>query len=98
MSPENLNQITSNEAQVSVENTLIALEQATETLDIVTTIYFNLFSAEADDNLVSLYEEISPKLAAFNSDFYLNPKIYERLISLSKLSLPSLDQRLLDLT
>lgn len=96
-SRKNLDQITSNEAQASVENTLIALEQATEKLDIVTTIYFNLFSAEADDNLQSLAKEISPKLAAFNSDFYLNPRIYERLMSLSKLNLPSLEQRLLDL-
>lgn len=96
-SRKNLKRIISNETEASVENTLVALEQATQTLDIVTTIYFNLFSAEANDELQALAKEISPKLATFNSDFYLNPKIYERLLFLAKLNLSSLDQRLLEL-
>ena len=89
--------ITENKASASIENTLLLLEEATELLDLISSVYFNLFSAEADEKLQGLAKEISPKLAAFNSDFYLNPILYSRLSSLKSLKIPSLEKRLLEL-
>jgi len=61
------------------ENTIVALEQASEKVDRISTIYFNLFSCEANEAHQSLAQEISPILSAFSSDISLDPVIFNKI-------------------
>jgi peptidyl-dipeptidase Dcp len=79
---ERLKLIQSNTESVSFENTALALESLSEELDLAAEVYFNLFSAEADEALQSLAKEISPKLAAFSNDISLDPQVFMRVKSL----------------
>jgi peptidyl-dipeptidase Dcp len=73
----------------SFENTALALETLSEELDQAAEIYFNLFSAEADDEFQALAKEISPKLARFSNDISLDEKLFARVKALHDL-VPSL--------
>jgi peptidyl-dipeptidase Dcp len=64
---------------VDFENTSLALETLSEELDLVSEIYFNLYSAEANDEFQALAKEISPKLAAFSNDISLDEKVFARV-------------------
>ncbi len=65
--------------ETSFENTILALEQASENVDRISNIYFNLFSAEANEAHQALAQEISPLLSAFSSDISLDEVIFEKI-------------------
>lgn len=56
---------------MSFKNVIEALESATEKVDTISGVYFNLFSAEANEELQSLAQKISPVLSAFS--FFVVP-------------------------
>ncbi|MBS1984914.1 MAG: M3 family metallopeptidase [Bdellovibrionales bacterium] len=64
------------------ENTLLALETASEQLDLVVETFFNLLSAEADEAFHALAKDISPRVAAFANEIILDEKIFARIKSL----------------
>ncbi len=61
------------------ENTILALELAGEQLHYISGIYFNLLSAESDDEMKALAQEISPLLSQFNTSISTDPVIFERV-------------------
>lgn len=61
------------------ENSVLELELNGELLDHVATIYFNLLSAESDNEFKALAQQISPMLAEFGSSISTDPKIFERI-------------------
>lgn len=63
----------------SFQNTLVGLESAAECLEQVTETYYNLLSCEANDAHQALAKEISPKLAAYQSDVSLDEEIFNRV-------------------
>lgn len=65
--------------ETSFENTILALEQASEKVDRISNIYFNLFSAEANDAHQSLAQEISPLLSAYSSDVSLDDELFQKI-------------------
>ncbi len=65
--------------ETSFENTIVALEQASEKVDRVSNVYFNLFSAEANDAHQALAQEISPLLSAFGSDVSLDEAVFQKI-------------------
>lgn len=65
--------------EITFENTILALEAASEKADTISGIYFNLFSAEANDQLQGLAQTISPLLSAFASDVSLDPEIFQKI-------------------
>jgi peptidyl-dipeptidase Dcp len=65
----------------SFENSILGLETASEYLDVVSSTYFNLFSAEANEELQGLAKEISPKLAAYSSDISLDAELFAKVKS-----------------
>lgn len=65
--------------EISFENTILALEQASEKVDRISNIYFNLFSAEANDAHQALAQQISPILSAFASDISLDEVIFQKI-------------------
>jgi len=68
-----------NEKVVTFENTILGLEQLSETVDRVSGLYFNLFSAEANDELQKLAQEISPLLSALSSDISLDSEVFQKI-------------------
>ncbi len=61
------------------KNTCEALEICSDELDMSAGVYFNLYSAEADDSFQALAPEISPKLAAFSNDIHLDQELFQRV-------------------
>lgn len=61
------------------ENTIVALETASETLGQVTSVFYNQLSAAGSDKLHELAEQIGPICAAFSNDIGLDPDIFARV-------------------
>ncbi len=60
-------------------NTILALEKSGELLDRVTTVFGNLRSAETNDALQKLAQEMMPLLSEHNNNINLNEKLFERV-------------------
>lgn len=92
--------IVQNGATPSFENVIEALENSGEALKRNTTILFNLNSAETNDNIQKITQEISPKLAAFDSEIKQNLQLFEKVKSIytkrTELDLNSEQQKLLE--
>lgn len=71
--------ITSNSDAPTFENTIEELEFSGEKLDRATSIFFNLNSAETNDEIQKLAQEISPILTEFGNDMLLNEALFERV-------------------
>ena len=71
--------IVSNQDEPTFENTIEALEYSGEQLDIISNIFFNLNSAETNDALQKIAQEVSPLLAEFSNDVTLNQELFERV-------------------
>jgi Zn-dependent oligopeptidase len=63
----------------SFENTIEALEYSGHQLDRVSSIFFNLNSAETNPEIQKLAQEISPLLSEFGNDITLNEKLFQRI-------------------
>ena len=71
--------ITENDQAPTFSNTIEALEYAGMQLGRVTSIFFNLNSAETNEQIQALAQEISPALTDFNNDIVLNQQLFERI-------------------
>ncbi len=73
--------ICTSQGEPTFENTIEALEFSGERLAVISNVFFNLNSAETNEELQGLAREISPKLSAFNNDILLNERLFERIQS-----------------
>ncbi|MDD4031566.1 MAG: M3 family metallopeptidase [Bacteroidales bacterium] len=94
--------ITENPEIPSFDNTVIALERSGQLLSRTAGIFFNLLSAETNDELQKIAQEVSPMLTKYQNDITLNPVLYKRIKSVysqkDQLKLTSEQQTLLDNT
>ncbi|GHA40805.1 peptidase M3 [Salinimicrobium marinum] len=74
-----IEEITSSEAEPAFKNTIEALEFSGSQLDRVTSIFFNLNSAETNDEIQKLAQEISPVLSDFRNDIILNEELFRKV-------------------
>ena len=74
-----IEEITSSKAEPTFENTIEALEFSGAKLDRVTSIFFNLNSAETNDEIQKLAQEISPVLSDFRNDIILNEELFKKV-------------------
>lgn len=97
-----IDQIVNNLAEPTFENTVIALEQVGKQLQVVGETFFNLNSAETNDYLQQLAQEVSPLLAEYGNDITLNEALFQRIKNvfenIEKDSLTVEEYRLLDKT
>lgn len=70
--------ILNNEAP-TFENTTVALDFTGEQLSRVSSIFFNLNSAETNDEIQEIAKEISPWLSEFKNDMILNKELFSRV-------------------
>jgi oligopeptidase A len=82
------------------ENTIEALDFSGEALDRLSSIFFNLNSAETCDEMQKIAQEVSPLLTAFSNDISLNEDLFKRVKSVynqkDKLTLTTEQFTLLD--
>lgn len=71
--------ITSNPEAPSFENTIGAIEYSGEMLDRVSSVFFNLLSAESNDEMMVISQRLSPKLSEHSNNINLNEKLFERV-------------------
>ncbi len=76
---EEIAAITSNPELPTFENTIAALDFAGYQLDRISSVFFNLNSAETNPQIQALAQEISPLLAAFSNDITLNQDLFKRV-------------------
>ncbi len=76
---QNIEKIKNNSDEPNFDNTILAFETSGELLDKVTNTYFNLYSAESDDELKALAQKISPMLAEFSSKVLMDPELFKRV-------------------
>ena len=66
----------------TVENTLIPLELSGRVLERVQRVFFALSSADTNDELDAIEQEMAPRLSAHRDKILLNPKLFARLQAL----------------
>ena len=71
--------ITSSEEEPTFENTILALENSGKLLSKVSSVFYNLNSANTSEELQSIAQEISPELSAHRDDISLNETLFERI-------------------
>jgi peptidyl-dipeptidase Dcp len=71
--------ITDNQEPADFYNTIAPLDKSGETLGKITSILFNLNSAETNKELQAVAQEISPLLTRFSNDITLNENLFERI-------------------
>lgn len=71
--------IVNNEAAPTFENTIEALEFSGEKLDRISSIFFNLNSAETNETIQKIAQEVSPMLSEFSNDITLNEDLFKRV-------------------
>lgn len=74
--------IVNNEEAPTFENTLLALENSGELLSRVSSVFYNISSANTNDEIQAIAEEISPELSAHRDDIALNEKLFARIQTL----------------
>ena len=76
-----IEEIVNNSEKPSFENTTVALDFTGEKLDRITSIFFNLNSAETNDEIQKIAQEVSPWLSEFRNDITLNEALFKRVKS-----------------
>jgi len=71
--------ITTDTEPATFENTIAALDNSGEILELLSNIFFNLHEAETSDELQQLATEISPKLTEYGNDIMLNEALFQRV-------------------
>ena len=71
--------ITANTDTPTFENTIEALEFSGQHLERVSSVFFNLNSAETNATIQEIAQEISPLLTEFSNDITLNATLFEKV-------------------
>ena len=95
-----IDSIASNNEAPTFANTVEALDYTGHQLDRVTSIFFNLNSAQTNDEIQKIAQEVSPLLSNFQNDILLNEGLFNRVKDVysqqENLTLTTEQQTLLD--
>ena len=103
---EEMERLLGNPEPPTFENTIVALECSGDLLGQVTDVFFNLTSAETNDEMDDLEEKMSPILSDHATSICFDPRLFERVKAVYDLyhttrpelyeALDTEDRRLLD--
>ncbi|SFI57935.1 peptidyl-dipeptidase Dcp [Kaistella treverensis] len=79
ISEEEINEIVDNSDEATFENVIAALAFSGQKLDVVSAIFFNLNSAETNDEIQKIAQEVSPLLTEFSTKISQNEKLFEKI-------------------
>ena len=92
--------IVNNPDAPTFENTVVAMDFSGDILDRLSSIFFNLNSAETNDEMQKIAQDVSPLLTAFSNDIALNEDLFKRVKDIyeqkDKLNLTTEQATLLD--
>ena len=71
--------IVNNPAAPTFQNTIEAYEKSGELLTIVAGCFYNLTSAETNDELQAIAMELSPKMSEYSASILLNEGLFKRI-------------------
>ena len=74
-----IQQIITNTDAPTFENTIETMAFSGMQLDRISNIFFNLNSAETNEELQKIAQIVAPKLSAFGNDISLNPELFKRV-------------------
>lgn len=81
LAQQDIDTITRTDQPPTFENTIEALDKSGETLGRISSIFFNLNSAETNDEIQRIARIVSPQLSAFSNDVTLNQQLFARVKS-----------------
>lgn len=76
---EEIAKIIANSEAPNFQNTILALEESSKTLDNVTSVFFALTGAHTNDTLKENQKELAPKFSKHTDDILLNTKLFQRV-------------------
>ncbi len=76
---QEINKIVENSEIPSFENTIEALDYSGDQLSRISSLFFNLNSAETNPEIQGIAQQVSPLLSEFSNDITLNEKLFERV-------------------
>lgn len=76
---EAIKKIETDASPATFKNTIMALEMAGEDVDLISTVFYNLLSANTNDKMQALAGEIGPLLAGYSSDIQLSAPLFQRI-------------------
>ena len=79
ISEKEIDDIVENNEEPSFENVIEALAYSGEKLDVVSSIFFNLNSAETNDEIQKIAQEVSPLLTEFSAKISQNEKLFSKI-------------------
>ncbi|HPS11504.1 MAG TPA: M3 family metallopeptidase, partial [Paludibacteraceae bacterium] len=95
-----IDSIANNPEAPTFANTIEKMDFSGELLKKVSSAFFNVQSADTNDDLDSIAKEITPELTAHNDNIYLNDKLFQRVKTLydnrTNLGLTAEQNRLLE--
>ena len=71
--------IANNPKAPTFANTIEAYEKSGQMLNVVASCFYNLCSAETNDELQAIELELSPKMSEYSATILLNEKLFERI-------------------
>ncbi|MBT8284440.1 MAG: M3 family metallopeptidase [Flavobacteriaceae bacterium] len=77
-----IDEIVRSKEKPTFKNTIEALEFAGAHLDRLSSLFFNLNSAETSEEIQNLAQEISPMLTEFSNDIALNQSLFEKVAAI----------------
>ena len=79
ISEKEIDEIVNNKEEPSFENVIEALAFSGEKLEVVSGIFFNLNSAETNDEIQKIAQEVSPILTEFSAKISQNAALFEKI-------------------
>ena len=76
---EEINRIANNPAKPDFKNTIEAIEHTGQLLNRVSTVFYNLLSAETNDEMDALAQKMAPIMAEHANNITLNEKLFARI-------------------
>lgn len=76
---QEIDRIVNNSDIPTFENTIEALEFSGDALDRISSIFFNLNSAETSEEMQKIAQEVSPLLTEFSNDINLNKDLFKKI-------------------
>lgn len=76
---DEINEIASQDAVPTFENTIVALEQSGDMLNRVLGVFYPMLSANADDSLMAISQRLTPKITEHANSITLNEKLWQRI-------------------
>ncbi|MDQ6529505.1 M3 family metallopeptidase [Flavobacterium sp. LHD-85] len=71
--------IVNNPEAPTFENTIVAMDYSGDILDRLSSIFFNLNSAETNDEMQKIAQEVSPWLSELGNDIRLNAELFAKV-------------------